>query len=225
MPVRRRGSLYAFVGALGGLFVTGGLYALSRLTDARTGLWLASGAAVALIGALVGRRLYRLHRATQLDPGTGIYNRRFFYQRLIHEVQLAGRTRRPLSLVFIDVDDFKRVNDRYGHLVGDQVLRLVARSLYRGIREEDVVARWGGEEFALLLPDTGQEEASVVAERVRRLVANGCTRCSEGEITVTISLGVATYPRCGRTASDLVRMADRALYSAKAHKNEVALAK
>jgi diguanylate cyclase (GGDEF)-like protein len=146
------------------------------------------------------------------DPLTGLYNRRFLLEALEKEVQRCARYRSEASLVIFDVDDFKLVNDRYGHAAGDDVLRAVGRIAEAVIRPADSFARIGGEEFALLLPETSQLEALLVAERVRTAIGR------EGILSdrkITVSGGVASYPSDAGEAEELQRLADGALYFAK----------
>jgi diguanylate cyclase (GGDEF)-like protein len=148
------------------------------------------------------------------DPLTGLYNRRHFFAELERAWSEAVRVERPLALILCDIDHFKQLNDRFGHHVGDEVLKRVADVLRSGIRAYDTVARLGGEEFGLLLPATGLDAASAVAERLRATIADTPIRGEGHEIRVTASLGVA----CRRAASDpheLMRRCDRALYRAK----------
>jgi diguanylate cyclase (GGDEF)-like protein len=150
-----------------------------------------------------------------IDGLTGIYNRRHFMARLNGEWTRFQRYARPLSLLMIDVDAFKTVNDQHGHGAGDQVLVYVARACGARKRGPDVVARIGGEEFALLLPETTIEEAHVVAERLRALIAEQPVPCGDDSLRVTVSIGVATSSAGMTEATDLMRLADVALYAAK----------
>lgn len=167
----------------------------------------------------------RLHEATQYasitDTLTGLWNLRYFQQRAEEEVERASRFAHPLSMAILDIDRFKEVNDRYGHLVGDQVLAEVARRVSAEVREVDTVARYGGEELVIVLPETDLEGARATAERIRASVAGVpmvAERGADGrvELRVTASLGVAGFPAHGRTAEELLRSADRAMYAAKA---------
>lgn len=152
------------------------------------------------------------------DGLTGLYNRRYFEESLQREVQRAERYARPLSLLFCDVDDFKAVNDRHGHPYGDTALRELARLLEKETRASDLVCRYGGEEYALLLPETGKAGALVAAEKLRRIAETG----GAGPARLTLSFGVASYPEDAKTGPDLVQRADEALYRAKrAGKNRV----
>jgi diguanylate cyclase len=163
------------------------------------------------------RDLDDVRREAQLDPLTKIFNRKFFDEELDHALAGAGDGR-PLSLLLLDIDHFKRFNDTWGHQTGDQVLRLVAMTLRSNIKGKDVAARYGGEEFAAILPDTDLEGATIVAENVRRAVqAKELLKRSTNEKLgrVTASLGIATYRR-GDTVGTLIERADRCLYAAKA---------
>jgi two-component system NtrC family response regulator len=149
------------------------------------------------------------------DSLTGLFNRRYFEENLQREVQRSNRYERPLSLVFCDIDDFKTANDRFGHPYGDKVLQALARLLERNTRASDLVCRYGGEEFALLLPETGKAGALVAAEKLRRVVEQNVLGDGEASLKVTLSFGVAAYPEDAKTEQDLVQRADEALYKAK----------
>lgn len=159
-----------------------------------------------------------LHEVANRDELTGVMNRRGFQLDLETELERATRYGRPLALVLLDVDHFKTVNDTYGHPAGDVVLRAVADEMGDAVRGVDRVGRWGGEEFAILLPETVRADAEHVAERVARVIRRRVV-IAEGEtIRVTASLGVAIYDpaRHGSvSATELVERADRALYEAK----------
>jgi diguanylate cyclase (GGDEF)-like protein len=146
------------------------------------------------------------------DPLTGSYNRRYFFEALEKEVQRARRYGSQAALVLIDVDDFKRINDTRGHSVGDDVLRAITRLVTGMLRPVDSFARIGGEEFALLLPETSQMDALLVAERVRQAIAR--TAIVDG-LRVTVSAGVGTCPQDAPSREELVRRTDAALYWAK----------
>ena len=157
------------------------------------------------------------------DALTGIYNYRYFSERLDHEWTRAVRYEKPLSLIMIDLDHFKSVNDRYGHLVGDEVLREIADLLNNHTRETDIVARYGGEEFAVILPETHFQDAYIVGEKLRYEVERAVFTGGGGEhkIDLTLSLGVANYPSSAANKSDLIYQADQALYQAKTTRNMV----
>jgi two-component system cell cycle response regulator len=154
--------------------------------------------------------LVEVERLAKFDPLTGLANRRVFEAALNREVARAKRTGMPVTLVLLDVDHFKRVNDTYGHQAGDEVLRHVGEALGHVGRETDLVARYGGEEFAVILPDTPVAEAMKVAERLRAAVAD-----FPGLVPVTASAGVAVLPGNANDPPSLVQAADEALYESK----------
>jgi len=157
--------------------------------------------------------VHRVKQLAYLDGLTGIFNRRYFETRITEEIERARRFGNELSLIMVDVDKFKSLNDNFGHLLGDEVLRQVSSLLSRQIRKIDVVCRYGGEEFVILLPQTAVEQALHVAEKLRHAVEEwqfpGVPR------TLTISGGVAVFPKHGNTRDELVKAADAALYGAK----------
>lgn len=155
-----------------------------------------------------------------VDPLTGLHNRRHFEERLASELAAAQRHRRPMSLLLCDVDHFKNINDEYGHLAGDETLRMIAFVLRGAVRKEDVLARYGGEEFTVIARETGMAGAQTLGERIRRAVEK--SRCTwQGidlgvtmSIGVTVSVGLAEFVP-GRSERELIESADRALYLAK----------
>ncbi len=159
----------------------------------------------------------RLERLAVRDELTGLYNYRYLQSRLSEEFKRAERYREPLSCAMVDIDHFKSFNDRFGHDVGDQVLKVVAERLLEAVREVDVVARYGGEEFLLVLPSTHLAGALTVAERVWRRMSEETFSWRDGERErVTVSVGVALYPSRGVGSRDeLLKAADKALYMAK----------
>jgi diguanylate cyclase (GGDEF)-like protein len=163
------------------------------------------------------RLLLATRRLSEQDGLTGVFNHRYFLTLLQQEVQRVHRTGRSLSLLMIDIDDFKRINDTHGHPIGDQVLRHVSQLVGRLLRRSDTVARYGGEEFAALLPEATLEEARSVAETLRSGVERSRVTVPDLPIrlSVTISLGVAALPGDAAGASELVLAADRGLYEAK----------
>ncbi|MDR9438390.1 MAG: GGDEF domain-containing protein [Halomonas sp.] len=154
----------------------------------------------------------RLRRLSDTDDLTGLANRRKLMQRLDEEISLSNRHALPLSLMMLDLDHFKSINDTWGHLQGDQVLRGLAELCREMLREEDLVARQGGEEFALLLPFTPERRCRQLAERLREQVADHDFGIGPGRITV--SIGVAEH-RIGDTRETLIHRADSSLYAAK----------
>jgi diguanylate cyclase (GGDEF)-like protein len=182
------------------------------------------GPAVALDNALA---LQRAEALSVTDDLTQLYNSRYLNQVLRREVKRASRSGRPLSLLFIDLDGFKAVNDTHGHLAGSAALVEAAGVIRRSARETDVVARFGGDEFALILPDTGSEGAAAVGDRVRERIDEHSFLASKGlDIHMTVSVGVATLPDVAASAEELVRAADVAMYRVKeSGKNNVFIAR
>ena len=193
---------------------------------------LAAAASAILIAAYTQRRNVDMERAysshlealsrhlrylAYRDFLTGLYNHRHFQEQLAHEVERAQRYRHHLSVLMLDVDRFKQVNDTYGHLMGDTLLSYVARLITAKVRTSDVAARYGGDEFAVILPETDQEEALAVAEKLRKAVSadRHWQGALLGNLGVSICFGVASFPDDGRTADDLLGCADRRLYDAK----------
>ena len=149
------------------------------------------------------------------DTLTKLHNRGFFNSRLIYEVERAGRYGEALSLLMCDIDHFKRINDGYGHPVGDKVLSWVADILNRQLRKTDVIARYGGEEFAAILLNTDSAQAQAIAEKLRRAIEEDFFQRLNDEIKITLSFGVSTFGNDSNTSEGLVRRADSALYKAK----------
>jgi diguanylate cyclase (GGDEF)-like protein/PAS domain S-box-containing protein len=158
------------------------------------------------------------------DALTGLYNRRFLEESFRRELLLAERTGHPVSVIMGDLDHFKVVNDRDGHLAGDEVLRVFGSQMKHNARASDIICRYGGEEFLLVLPGLTEEGAIERAEQLRRAMAATRVSCGASQITVTASFGVASFPRHGRTTDELIAAADSALYSAKSGgRNRVSL--
>ncbi len=170
---------------------------------------------VASVGVESVRQLEEVTARAATDELTGLPNRRMFDERLARHLAECDRHEQVLSLVLCDVDHFKLVNDEHGHRAGDLVLAAIARALVRAIRNIDICARYGGEELAILLPQTSTERAYDVAERLRRTVAELRVLVDGEPITVTASFGVACYPESGGGREALFLNADRALYAAK----------
>ncbi|MBP8810529.1 MAG: GGDEF domain-containing protein [Kofleriaceae bacterium] len=158
----------------------------------------------------------RLREAADRDALTGAFNRRHVESRGQHEVVRARRYRRALSVIVIDIDHFKRVNDTYGHGIGDEVIRATVQVLVGGTRECDVVGRMGGEEFVLILPETDGASAVLLAERLRVAIAGTAVATTIGPVRWTVSCGVETLRAADTTLLEVLHRADRALYAAKA---------
>jgi two-component system cell cycle response regulator len=176
---------------------------------------------------LLRMRFYTLvlSKETVVDPLTGVYNKKFFYEMAQKEFEYFKRYGRKFSLVFIDIDDFKKINDKYGHLSGDMVLQEIAKILQKSVRKNDMVFRFGGEEFIVLLHGATSEKALSIAERIRREVANEEIKIyGDSKISVTISCGVAIVNESIKDVQELVERADIAMYKAKqSGKNRVSL--
>jgi diguanylate cyclase (GGDEF)-like protein len=158
----------------------------------------------------------RSRQLALVDPLTGCANRRALEDRLTGELAFARRTKKPLSMLVVDVDHFKRVNDTHGHAIGDEVIRHVADVLRGGVRTSDVVARYGGEEFCAVLREADLEGASILAERLRAAIAGREVTVGERTLQITASIGVATFEVGDELAPDsMFRRADAALYRAK----------
>lgn len=155
-----------------------------------------------------------IYRMTIVDGLTGVHNKRYLFEQLERELSRANRHRRPLTLVLLDIDHFKQVNDTYGHLAGDQVLKEVAQLAKSRLRPDDVIARYGGEEFAVLLPETHLGGGVRIAEELRAMIDQEVFAFEDDEIDVTVSCGVSELERDWR-AHEFLRDADRRLYRAK----------
>jgi diguanylate cyclase (GGDEF)-like protein len=165
---------------------------------------------------LESAQLERTEKSAVTDALTGLYNRRYFEQALALESRRSRRYELRLTLLLLDLDDFKRVNDGHGHLFGDVVLRRVARVIRRAVRDADVACRYGGEEFAVILPETDRLGGYAVAERIRRRLAAAFDEPVSGQrVAVRLSGGIASYPRDGSEPELLVARADEALYLSK----------
>ena len=150
------------------------------------------------------------------DGLTGLMNYQKFHEQLESELSRAKRYKAPLSLIFADIDHFKKVNDTYGHLAGDQALGIVSKLLQDGVRASDTVARYGGEEFVIILPETPLEGAVVATERIRRKITEKKIVYKDQNFSITISFGIVCFtPDQDISKNDLINSADNALYEAK----------
>ena len=169
---------------------------------------------------LEARYQVKLAEGALVDPLTGLHNRRHFEERLGSELAASQRHGRAVSLLLCDVDHFKAINDEYGHLAGDETLKMVAFVLRGAVRKEDVLARYGGEEFVVIARETATDGAQSLAERIRRAVEKSRCAWQGHDLGVTVSIGVAVSVGLGefvpgRTERELIESADRALYLAK----------
>jgi diguanylate cyclase (GGDEF)-like protein len=162
--------------------------------------------------------LTREKQLAQTDALTGISNRRHLYELAEHEFNLAMRYEKPLSAIMVDIDHFKKVNDTFGHMVGDQLLQLVTQAACAELRSSDLIGRYGGEEFVLILPMTNAQQAHSLAERIRLRVEALRQATTKGDASVTLSIGIVEIVHGAQTAQsieDLIRHADQAMYAAK----------
>ncbi len=158
----------------------------------------------------------RTEELTIIDDLTGIYNYRYFVQKLQEEKKRAIRYNLPLSIIMVDIDWFKKLNDSYGHEVGNIVLKKLASIINHCIRDVDIFARYGGEEFVIILPQTPQTEATGISERIREQVESMIIDIGNtSKVKITVSVGISSFPENGKSAEDLVSVADQALYRAK----------
>lgn len=170
-----------------------------------------------------------LKKISITDPLTNLLNRRYFHGRIVEELERSKRHNASLSLIMIDIDNFKRFNDRFGHMIGDEALKSFAQCLRNSVRTIDVAGRYGGEEFTVILPQTSKEDAAIIAERICsevKLIQLTVAGVPSKEIEFTASLGLATFPEDAETLENLINNADVALYRAKTlGKNQVVLYK
>ncbi len=173
---------------------------------------------------LQNARMYdRMKELAVLDELTGVYNRRFLYLAGNREIDRASRYQKTLSMILIDIDHFKRVNDHFGHIAGDRVLQRLTHIIQEELRSSDILTRYGGEEFIILLPSTSGKAAINVAKRIREAVENMRVQYNEDEITITVSLGVTEYTAQRNSLQAIISDADQALYKAKQNgRNQVA---
>ncbi|MCC2617952.1 diguanylate cyclase [Aestuariibacter halophilus] len=168
------------------------------------------------LGKLQIQRLNEtLENMSRVDGLTGLYNRRFWEEQFNLEYKRSKRAGHPASLIMLDIDHFKRVNDTYGHPGGDDVIKMLARIIKKSVRETDVCGRYGGEEFAILLPDTTAKQARIVAERIRKLAEHVPVEHEEHTIVFTVSLGIAELQDSYQQPLVWLEKADQALYEAK----------
>jgi diguanylate cyclase (GGDEF)-like protein len=168
---------------------------------------------------LIGLRRALLYRKVQgltiTDALTNVYCRRYFLERFSEELKRSKKNKLCLTFLMIDIDNFKQFNDRYGHLVGDAILRQVAKTISLAVRQIDFIGRYGGEEISVVLAETNKEQANFAAERIRQAIALEAIKAYDEELEVTVSIGVSTFVDNTLNMQDLIEMADQALYLAK----------
>lgn len=170
---------------------------------------------LSFILALILKLVDELHDLATRDPLTRILNRRAFFEAAARELERNARYHRPLSLILLDLDRFKSINDRYGHAVGDGVLMAVTRQVSKNLRSSDLFGRLGGEEFAILLPETDLDSARAIADRLREAIDGIDTRALASGLSVTASFGVTGVGDASKGLDPIFKQADRALYRAK----------
>jgi diguanylate cyclase (GGDEF)-like protein len=196
------------------------------VTVAKVGINLTALALLAYVATVIAREQRNARdaavRLSTVDPLTGLFNRTFFFAAVDREISRSLRTDRGFCLLMMDLDELKTINDRYGHYFGDQVIRGVGEVIRSGVRKIDTAARYGGDEFVVLLPETDPTGAWVLAEKVRIGVTELEITVAGTEIPASISVGVVNFPDDGQTADALMISADQAMYASKrAGKNRV----
>lgn len=175
---------------------------------------------------LIGFKRALLYKKMQemsiTDSLTRLFSRRHFLERFKEELRRSKKFRYNFSFLMIDIDEFKSFNDKYGHLVGDAILREVSKAVKETIRQIDFVGRYGGEEFSMILVETDKEQARFAAERIRRAIEEKNIKVYDEELRVTVSIGIGTFPDDGASSEAIIEAADKALYQAKeAGRNQV----
>jgi diguanylate cyclase (GGDEF)-like protein len=173
---------------------------------------LADQAAIAIENAQLYKEMEKL---AITDSLTGLYNRRFFFAFAENEIERTKRYNKNLSIIMVDVDHFKDVNDRFGHQIGDQVLKEISDICLSILRKVDVMCRYGGEEFVVLLPETEESDAAHAAERMCTAISTSRLKTEKGNVSVTVSIGVTELDKSHGSLEKLLATADKALYTAK----------
>ncbi|NCO32542.1 MAG: hypothetical protein AUJ92_16180 [Armatimonadetes bacterium CG2_30_59_28] len=203
------------------------LSSLFSRSEPPMGLWVSFVVVSLIVANLLGLlavQLHRLEAEAVTDPLTGAFNRRYFEKRLDQEIKRSDRMRRPMAMMFVDIDNFKPFNDTHGHTAGDKAIRWIVESVSECIREMDVISRYGGEEFVVLLPEADLDNAATVAERARQLIQSESAReLSLGNENLTVTIGVAAY-RFEESGTSFLQRADQAMYHGKMRgKNQTSL--
>ncbi len=219
-------ALVASFGYLAATVLAPGGFPPAPATIAMIAINLTALVLLAYVAMAVGREQRRSRdaaiRLSTIDPLTGLFNRAFFFAAVEREIARSARSGRGFCLLMMDLDGLKMVNDRWGHFVGDQVLRGVGEVIRRGVRRIDTPARYGGDEFVVLLPETDPTGAFVLAEKIRQGVRELSFIGSGQQVRASLSIGVVTYPYDGTSADELMISADQAMYTSKRQgKNQV----
>jgi len=215
-----KGNMYKYFPAIlfsGGLILWFAIFLIDRHYNCNYDVvWIPFVITQIIIGIINGFLIKKLSQQVQTDMLTGLCSRRYFYTKL-SELKFK---KVPVSLILIDIDNFKSINDTYGHIAGDQVLRQFADILQNNTRRNDIIARWGGEEFALILPQTDVKEAFKIGDRTRRIVEKHIFSYEKITCKITVSIGIAsTKDGADIDMEQFLKIADEALYQAKEKKN------
>lgn len=205
---------YRWIGFASGVVLAAATWGLYHSAETEMELLIFAGllALQAVTGYWVGKKYENIQKMAYLDSLTGILVNRRFFELLYREVERAKRYENSVTLMFIDLDNFKKYNDKHGHLAGDRLLTRFAQFLTENVRDQDSVGRWGGEEFVILLPQTDTEQGLVVGRRIQ-------SRLREELPEVTVSIGLATFPDHANSATELAARADDLMYEAKKKKD------
>lgn len=177
--------------------------------------YLIAGYVTTLLAADVQNAREGLAHLSNTDDLTGLKNRRAFENEFSIEVKKAIRYKRPFAVMMLDADDLKLANDQYGHGVGDKLIKSLAQVLQDSVRETDILARYGGDEFVVMLPETNDETAIEIAERIREAVENTSFSTDGNRVSSTLSIGIACYPADSEKTEEIIKIADKALYESK----------
>jgi diguanylate cyclase (GGDEF)-like protein len=193
---------------------SGHVYSTPLIYLWNTGIRLGFFAVVTILLSALRQSLDHERNLSRTDPLTGAANTRSFMELMQSEINRYERYRHPFTVVYLDLDNFKAVNDRFGHVVGDKTLHMIVTEIQKRLRKTDTVSRLGGDEFGLLLPETGQDAAQVVVKKIRSSILSAMQL---RKLPVTVSLGVVTCQGVPRSAENLIKMADDLMYSIKNH--------
>lgn len=195
-------------------------YILDKYTSLEWLMWPVNTLILMFLGYFIGKFIKNMHIRVYMDSLTGLLNRGYFYFRMNNEIDNMSNKKMCLSLAMIDIDDYKLINDKYGHLEGDKVIKSIADILKQNIRENDAAIRWGGDEFTLIFPSTDKEDAYKIAERVRSVIELHEYSINDISYNVTVSIGVYSINE-KVNIEEFLSNVDTALYKAKIRKNSV----